>query len=576
MTEGIQRRLAAILAADVAGYSRLMGADEAGTLAALRALRKDLFEPAVANHRGAVVKRMGDGWLVEFASVADAVSCALIVQEELARRDTVELRIGVHLGDITHEDEDIYGDGVNIAARLQEIAEPGAIIISDIAWRSIDGKLSAAFADLGEQDLKNIAKPVTAYGWGMTAIANEPIALTLPDKPSIAVLPFDNMSGDPEQEYFADGIVDDLITALSRVREFMVIARNSSFTYKGRAVDVTEVGRELGVRYVIEGSVRKAGERVRITVQLIDSNSNSHLWADRYDRVVEDIFALQDEITAAIAAAIRPELALAEQERALRKPPESLDAYDLYYRGCWHCWQTTNENLTEGVRLLREACAIDPNFALAHARLASGLYAIIIIWNPDDWENLARDALDHGRRAVALDKNDAVCHYGLGRALAANGDWLAARDAFAKALTLDPNNVQGHHGLAFALGHLRQYDEALRHSDMAIRLSPRDPAMWSFLLVKAMIFYEMLDYDKAADVARQSTRESNARHNSWSVLAAALGQSGRIDEAQSAVNELLQQMPDATIRTDRLALAQNAPDPADHLREGLRKAGMPE
>ncbi len=220
MTEGMQRRLAAIVAADVVGYSRLMGADEEGTLAALRALRKDLFEPAVVSHRGAVVKRMGDGWLVEFASVADAVSCALAVQEKLAGRDTVELRIGVHLGDITHEDEDIYGDGVNIAARLQEIAEPGAIIISDIAWRSIDGKLSAAFADLGEQDLKNIAKPVTAYGWGMTAIANEPIALTLPDKPSIAVLPFENMSGDPDQEYFADGIAEDIITGLSRNRGF--------------------------------------------------------------------------------------------------------------------------------------------------------------------------------------------------------------------------------------------------------------------------------------------------------------------------------------------------------------------
>ena len=318
MKNGSKRRLAAVLAADVVGYSKLMGADEAGTLAAMRQLRSGVFAPLVAEHGGNLIKSMGDGWLVEFPSVGDGVSCAIKVQEALARHETIKLRIGLHIGDVTFEDEDIYGDGVNIAARLQEIAVPGAVVISDIAQRSIDGKRASAFVDLGTHALKNISEPVTAYGWGMTAVAARASALPLPDKPSIAVLPFDNLSSDVEQGYFSDGITEDIITALSRFSWFFVIARNSTFAYKGKSIDIRQVGRELGVRYVLEGSVRRAGNRIRITGQLVEAETGNHIWADKYDRDLKDIFELQDEITLTIAATIEPELFAFESQRNVR------------------------------------------------------------------------------------------------------------------------------------------------------------------------------------------------------------------------------------------------------------------
>jgi adenylate cyclase len=323
----VERRLAAILAADVAGYSRLMGEDEEGTLAQLRAYRRELIDPRVAEHHGRIVKTTGDGLLIEFPSVVEAVSCAITVQRTIAERNArmpveqkIVFRMGVNLGDIIVEDGDIHGDGVNIAARLEGIAEPGGICISEDAFRQVRGKIEAEFTDLGDQNLKNIARPVRVYRIGQRAAEAHAPSLPLPDKPSIAVLPFQNISGDPEQEYFADGMVEEIITAISRVRWFFVIARNSTFTYKGRAVDVKQVGRELGVRYVLEGSVRKAGNRVRITAQLIEAATSNHIWAERYDRELADIFAVQDEITERIVAAIEPELYAAENFRSQRKP----------------------------------------------------------------------------------------------------------------------------------------------------------------------------------------------------------------------------------------------------------------
>jgi adenylate cyclase len=370
-----ERRLAAILAADVVGYSRLIGVDEEGTLLRLKAIRAEVIDPAIAAHRGRLVKTTGDGLLVEFASVVDALRCAVEVQREITERGgdgppdrCIAFRIGIHQGDIVVENGDIFGDGVNVAARLEALAEPGGICVSARVQEDAAGRLDLAFADLGEQNLKNIARPIRAYRVEPQKASTPPAEapLPLPDKPSIAVLPFQNMSGDPEQEYFADGMVEEIITALSRIRWLFVIARNSSFTYKGQAVDVKRVGRELGVRYVLEGSVRKGGDRVRVTAQLIDAISGAHVWADRYDRDLDDIFAVQDEITASVTGVIEPTLAEAEQRRVLRKPPERLDAWEAYQRGLWHLHRSGREETKTAQTLFRQAIALDPNFAPGH------------------------------------------------------------------------------------------------------------------------------------------------------------------------------------------------------------------
>ena len=376
--ERVERRLAAILSADVAGYSRLMGADEEGTLERLKALHRELVDPKIGEHHGRIVKTMGDGLLVEFPSVVEAVSCALAVQRAIVERNVatseekrIAFRIGVNLGDIIVEDGDIHGDGVNIAARLEGIAELGGICISEDAFRQVRGKVDAEFADLGEQNLRNITRPIRVYRALLNQRPAAPAStLPLPDKPSIAVLPFQNISGDPEQEYFADGMVEEIITALSKVRWFFVIARNSSFTYKGRTVDVKQVGRELGVHYVLEGSVRRAGNRLRITAQLVEAAAGTHVWAERYDRELADIFVLQDEITERVVAAIEPELYAAEHFRSQRKPPENLDAWECVIRALSHVGEVTRAGMAEAEALCRRAVAIAPAYGQAHCMLA--------------------------------------------------------------------------------------------------------------------------------------------------------------------------------------------------------------
>jgi adenylate cyclase len=371
------RRLAAILAADVAGYSRLIGADEGGTLERLRALRRELLDPKIAEYRGRLVKTTGDGLLVEFGSVVDALRCAVELQREMTGRNVgvppdkrIEFRIGINMGDIVVEDGDIFGDGVNVAARLEALAKPGGICVSARVQEDAAGKLDLVFDDLGEQQLKNITRQVRVF---RVVTGKKPVAAPappLPDKPSIAVLPFQNISGDPEQEYFADGMVEDITTALSRLRWFFVIARNSSFAYKGRAIDVKQIGRELGVRYVLEGSVRKGGNRLRITAQLVEAETGNHVWAERYDRDVGDIFAVQDEITERVVAAIEPELYAAENIRSQRKPPESLDAWECVIRALSLINQGTREVNAEAERLCRRAIAIAPAYGQAHSLLA--------------------------------------------------------------------------------------------------------------------------------------------------------------------------------------------------------------
>src|SRR6266478_5568091 len=408
--ERVERRLAAILAADVAGYSRLIEADEEGTLGRLKALRAELIDPKIAGHCGRIVKTTGDGLLVEFTSVVDALRCAAEVQTALAESNAplprdrrIELRIGINVGDIVVEDGDIFGDGVNIAARLEGLAEAGGICVSARVQEDAAGKLDLAFEDIGEQQLKNIARPMRVFhvrlDRAMEAArdASQP-SLTLPDKPSVAVLPFANMSDDPEQEFFADGIAEDVITALSRYPSLFVIARNSSFTYKGRAVDVKEVGHELGVRYVLEGSLRKAGNRIRVTAQLVEAETGRHVWAERYDRDLADIFAVQDEITEAVTIAVAPAIAGAEQHRAMRKPPGSLDAWAAYQRGLWHLSKYTPDNNSLAEKFFQQAIDLDPGFA--------GGYKGLAMVQAGPRPGSARGDYD-ARQAVTLDGGDA-------------------------------------------------------------------------------------------------------------------------------------------------------------------------
>jgi adenylate cyclase len=411
------RRLAAILAADVAGYSRLMGADEEGTHERLKALRHELLDPKIAEHRGRVVKTTGDGMLVEFASVVDAVRCAVAVQQAMPERNTgvavdnrIELRIGINLGDVIVEPDDLYGDGVNIAARIEALADPGGVFVSNTVHDQVRDRLPFAFEDMGEQQVKNIARPVRVYrvrAAVIEATAATPPALPRPDKPSIAVLPFANMSGDPEQEYFADGMVEEIITALSRIRWLFVIARNSSFTYKGQAVDVKQVGRELGVRYVLEGSVRKAGTRVRITGQLIDATTGTHLWADRFDGSLEDVFELQDRVALSVAGVIEPALQAAETVRSAHRPTSDLTAYDLYLRA-HELGLSSGTQIPDALRMLEQAIGRDPRYGPALA-LAAVFYTRVVIdgWSKDPETDMRR-GIDLGRRALQIAGDDPV------------------------------------------------------------------------------------------------------------------------------------------------------------------------
>ena len=493
-SEPVERRLTAILAADVAGYSRLIGADEEGTLAQLKAFRKTLVDPTIAKHRGRIVKTTGDGMLVEFASAVDAARCAVEVQRGMADENTeipqakrIEFRIGIHLGDIIIDDNDIFGDGVNIAARLESIAVPGGISISRAVHDQVRDRINVCFDDKGEIALKNIARPVQVFAISgakelkTTVSPESKPALALPDKPSIAVLPFTNMSGDPEQDYFADGMVEDIITALSHFKALFVIARNSSFTYKGRAVDVKQVGRELGVRYVLEGSVRKAANRVRITGQLVDTATGAHLWAERFDGGLGDIFDLQDQVTESVVGAIAPAVEKAEIERAKRKPTESLDAYALYLRGLARFYQFANRQANdEALRLFNSAIELDPDFASAYGRAAS-CYVIAKIngWisgTPNEIAEVTRLA----QRAVELGKDDAI-------ALAASGYALAyvVRDLgvgaalIDRALVLNSNLAEAWFCGGWAKIWLGEPEPAIERFARAMRLSPLDPRVTS-------------------------------------------------------------------------------------------------
>jgi adenylate cyclase len=578
------RRLAAILAADVVGFSRLIGEDETGTLAALRAIRKEIVNPALAEHGGRVFKLMGDGLLAEFPSAVQALEAAMGMQERLRERNakettgkTIEVRIGIHQGDVVVEGNDLLGDGVNIAARLEALAEPGGICISGRVREDAVGKLSLEVDDLGEPELKNIAQRHRVFRVRLGEPARP--ALPLPAKPSLAVLPFANLSDDPKQEYFADGMVEDITTALSRIGGLFVIARNSSFTYKGRAVDVKQVGRDLGVRYVLEGSVRKVGNRVRITCQLINAPTGAHIWADRFDSTLDDIFELQDRVTESVAGAIEPALRYAEIERALNKPTNNLDAYDLYLRALYHRDQYTTADEQEAWQLLRQAIALDQGFALAKALAAAtcGYMARDFQCVTKDGPEVA-EAIRLARSALATARDDPNTLGFAGHAVAyLDLDKASGRIAVNRALALSPNSAN----ILLQSGwlHVHEGDWLAARNEFvrAMRLSPRDPRIPDLLNGLGVAMTELGEVERALQLIRESVATNRSMlHFSWTHLIHCLVLLGRMDEARSIVREVIAADPNYTIAAARENLAAHTREVRERRLASLLAAGIPE
>jgi TolB-like protein len=580
-----QRRLAAILAADVAGYSRLMAVDEAGTLARLKHLRAEVIEPAVSQFNGQIVGSAGDSLLIEFASAVNAVQCASEMQQSLAVRNAtvsdeqrMVFRMGVNLGDVIVEGGTIYGDGVNIAARLEKLAEPGGVCIERSVYDQVKGKLAYAYTDLGEQRVHNIPEPVGAYRVRIEGQASPTRpALALPDKPSIAVLPFQNMSGDFEQEYFADGMVEEILTALSRFRQLFVIARNSSFTYKGRAVDLKQVGRELGVRYVLEGSVRKAGSRVRITGQLIDTATGAHLWADRFEGALKDIFDLQDKVTARVVAAIAPKLEEAEIERAKRKPTESLDAYDQFLRGMAGFHQWSREANDDALFHFYKAIDLDPNYAAAYG-MAARMY---IQRNSGGWvKDRAYEVTETERlalRAAELGSDDAVALATAGFALSDILALVEDGDAMIdRALTLNPNLAWIWLYSSWVKASLGEPEIALERIGQALRLSPNDPQTFSFHAAKAWAQLFAGHFTEAYSSAEAAIRQRPGFLLYMCIAAASAALAGRTNDAQRIVTRMLQTNPAVRISKVTTLIPLRRPEDSARWVDGLRRAGLPE
>jgi adenylate cyclase len=631
----LERRLAAIMAADVVGYSRLMGEDEAGTLAALKAHRQELIDPEVAAHNGRIVKLMGDGALVEFASVIDAVECAVAIQQGMGGRHggvpderRIAFRIGINIGDIIVEGEDIYGDGVNVAARIEGLAEPGGICISRSARDQVRDKLDYALDDLGEHEVKNIARPIRVFRvltdgegaetavaaigkgrkpWRWAAAAGAMIAIVgglaiwqlgppapapvealapevisdpaptpvqLPDKPSIAVLPFTNMSGDPEQEYFSDGITEDITTALSKMSGLFVVARNSSFTYKGKAVKVRDVGRDLGVRHVLEGSVRKSGGRVRITAQLIDATTGDHVWAERYDRELTDVFAVQDDVTQEIVSVLAVKLSAEDEARLRRVVQVDPDAYDMLLRGLALQRRYTQETNVESREFFMKAIAIDPGYARAHANIGYSLSLDVLNGWPEDREATLHKAEAHIETAIRLDPALPQVHFAASSLYRIRRQLDQALVAIQKAIELEPNYAEGYGSMAMVLIYAGRPDEGLEAVRTSMRLNPFN----SFFIywVLGQCYFHLERYDEAAVQFERATEANPQFLRGHLLLAATYGQLGRIDDAEWEAQEALTLLPGLTLRQRRAIVPYKKQADVERYIDGLRKAGIPE
>jgi adenylate cyclase len=585
----VRRRLAAIL---VTGLRPLFPADERDSFARLRFCLSEIIDPLITEFDGNVFKQTGDLVLSEFGSVVDAGSCAAALRDAMARHNQslpneqrIALRIGINLGDVIAEGGDIFGDGVNIAARLEALAEPGSIFISETVYHHIADKVDFAFEDLGPQQLKNIRRPVRVYRMGGEATAEaeefgapEPAAAVadaagFDDRRAIAVLPFANFSGDPEQEFFADGITEDIISMLAGWRAFPVIARNSTFNYKGQTVNVKKVGEELGVRYVLEGSVRKSGRRVRVTVQLIRADTGHHIMAERYDRDLTDLFELQDEIVTTIAGAIEPELLKFERERIAEQPQHNEDAYDLYQRGMWHHYRQNKADNIEAQDFFRRALAIDPDYPQALAALSIALCAAAYLSWTDTPEQAFEESLELAQRAVALDPRYPNAHF----ALALISMWLGRNDRaaaeFKEAIKLNPSFAAAHAVLGPVLNFQGQSEEGVASVERGIRLSPNDPRLFIWLSGLAAARYQLRHYSEAVEIGRRSWSLNRNYITGLTYVVAGLAQLGRIDEARAALANLQQRDPKLAALRATLQLYEDRTG-ADHLLEGLRKAGF--
>ncbi|MGE5269105.1 MAG: adenylate/guanylate cyclase domain-containing protein [Thiohalocapsa sp.] len=582
--ERAERRLAAILATDIAGYSRLMGADEEGTLRDLKAHRRLLIDPMVSEHRGRIVKTTGDGALVEFASVVDAVRCAVDIQRAMVERNAaiaperrIEFRIGINVGDVIIDGDDIFGDGVNVAARLEALAEPGGICVSRVVYDQVQDTLGFGFEDLGDQNVKNIVRPVRVYRVVESA-SPPPAAMSsqtaaFVDRPSLAVLPFTNMSGDPEQEYFVDGIVEDIITGLSRIKWLYVIARNSTFVYKGRAVDVKQAGRELGVRYVLEGSLRKAGNRVRVTAQLIDTETGAHVWAERYDRALDDIFEVQDEITLSVIGAIEPSLRQAEIERARRKRPDSLDAYDLYLRALPYAHVAMPADADKALALLAQALALDPEYPAAHATAAWCHEIRYLRGGLQEADKKA--ALDHARAAIEGGPDDAgtLATAGFAIGLVAH-DYPTAMEAIDRALTLTGASASALWMGSIVLAHAGDSARAIDYGERSLRIMPfgRESTFpYSGLTVAHWLNGDFEAVLSASARGIQANPRFSLNH---AMQAAALVRLGRREEAEAAAQRVLECEANFTVQGFVRAHSGRA-EIWQPIGEALRAAGLP-
>lgn len=578
---GVTKRLSAILAADVVGYTRLMESDSDGTVAAWQAARSEIIDPSIAKHEGRIVKHTGDGFLAEFATVQSAVECAVAMQDGLSS-SSLDFRMGVNLGDIIDDGEDIHGEGVNIAARIEALAEPSGISISGGAYDQVRNRLDHGFEDMGEHEVKHVSAPVRVFrvSKGSVQLKNPEVnELDLPDKPSIAVLPFDNFSSDPEQDFFADGIVEDLITALSRFPWLFVISRNTSFSYKGGNVQAKRVAEELGVRYMVEGSLRMSPSRLRVTVQLIDAVNDRHVWAENYDRPTGDLFDLQDEITQAITGVLVPALTIAERERFQRENHPKLDAWSAYQKGLAHYYQPySDENHAESRRLFNQSIELDPNFSDAHAMIAMmGNYSVRSGQTSytSSRDQILAEARQAAERAVQLEDGNALAHLALAPILQLKGQHDAAVSECETAVRLNPNLALAHHELAFSLFTSGRLEDSVQSFDRAIRLSPNDPSRWNFYLLKGFSLTSLERYEQAIESLQEASRLRSSAFWPFIGMAAAFCGQGQMENARAAIDEGLTRKPGWTVAETVATFGAAPQEHIEHWANLMGQAGLP-